>query len=77
MATVERWREQASGLLYRGDYNATPSDSHYGATEPLEAESCRCESPLGLVDELGETRCLKCGKPERPTHVRRRSVRPA
>lgn len=49
-----------SAFLSHADYNATPIDRHYGATEPLEALPCRCERPWLALDD-GEVRCWKCG----------------
>ncbi len=39
-----------------------------GAT--YASRRCTCEGPLGLVDEDGDVRCFKCGRPlSRPAPV--------
>jgi hypothetical protein len=55
-------RKDRTGSLYRREYNASPTDRHYGATSPLKPESCSCESPgFAPGDE-----CWKCGRPRQP-----------
>jgi hypothetical protein len=63
-SVMPEWRklaELAAVVAYRGDYNATVTDPHFGATSPLAPKSCRCERPW-LVSEDGEAHCSKCGK---------------
>ena len=47
--------------VYNGEYRAGWNDAHLDATEPLEAERCACEWPLGIADDLGDPRCFRCG----------------
>ena len=38
------WQDLAATLV-SSQYNAQPSDDFYGATGPLVAPACRCDSP--------------------------------
>jgi hypothetical protein len=49
-----------SAILARHDYKFQPGELHYGATEPRDAPTCRCDQP-GYHDDDGEVRCWKCG----------------
>ena len=56
------WGDLAATLV-SNEYQAKPGDRFYGATEPLEPKSCRCESPWTEHDaDDGEVRCWKCGR---------------
>ncbi len=52
------WTELSWSVNYRGDYGASITDPHHGATSPLEPEACSCQ-PAGLAFE---GRCWKCGR---------------
>ena len=61
---VKNWNELAAVLSCGSDYNATITDAHFGATEPLPAKTCQCEPGNFLLDrDAGEDRCWKCGRP--------------
>lgn len=49
-----------SAFLNRTDYNVRLGEPGYGATEPRDAEPCRCDPP-GIYREDGDLRCWKCG----------------
>ncbi len=45
-------------IVSRSGYDATICDRHYGATEPLTADTCQCQPPGPAL--AGE--CWKCGR---------------
>ncbi len=51
-----------SAIRARKEYNIQRGDPGYGATEPRDAATCRCDRPgLYLDREDGGVRCWKCG----------------
>jgi hypothetical protein len=50
-----------SAILARTDYNVRLGEPGHGATEPRDAEPCRCDRPGLYLDPDGDVRCWKCG----------------
>jgi hypothetical protein len=63
MDSDSKWATLAATLA-RFDYNLREGDRYYGATEPWDAPTCRCDAPGRTFHEPeddGEVRCWKCG----------------
>jgi hypothetical protein len=75
-AKCDRCRRRASYRRVRhGELDDEDTDAgrlevrHRLAAASHVEKRCKCSNPLGLVDECGEARCVKCG-PEMPTPIR-------